>query len=94
MEINGLKVLEGRLNDLNLKDFLNPKFSELLEKELDNPVVIHLGIAVGAGEDQKLLSLAHTRREHAENNELTIKVPHEDQMDQILNVIKLFGKEE
>jgi hypothetical protein len=94
MEMNGLKVLEGRLENISLKKFLNPKFLELIEKELDDAKVIHLGIASGPSDDQNVISLAHIKSEHANDNILSIRVRKEEQMDQIISVIKLFNREE
>lgn len=92
MELNGVRVLKGRVSDLSLKDVLNPKFYELLEEELEDAKVIHLGIALGTEEDQSIISMGHSRQEDVEKGELVIEVSKEEDIDQILNVIKLFNK--
>ena len=56
--------------------------------------VIHIAFAVGNGEDQHISSLAHISAENAKNNILSIKVKKEENMDQLLDVIKAFNKED
>lgn len=94
MQIDGLKVLECQMSNLNLKKLLNPKFLELLEKEMDNVEIVHIGIISGSDENQNITSLAHIKAQHAKNDILNIKVKEETDLNKILDVIKSFDKEE
>lgn len=94
MEINGLKVLECTMPDMNLENIVKPEFLELLRNEMDNVKIIHIALASGTDEDQRLSSLAHISAEDVKNNVLSIKVKKEKEMDQIIDAIKTFNKGE
>lgn len=93
MEINGVKVLQGRLSGISLGDFINPDLLELLSKELKEAQVIHFSIAVGNEEEKRLITLAHLRPEDAENGVLTIDVAEDKDMDRIVTVLNSFQEE-
>lgn len=93
MEIDGLKVLQGRKDELNLKDFINPDFIDILEKQLGSAKIVHLGIATGPEDEESLIVLAHNRSEHVKDNIVTITVSKDEQMNQILDAIKSYKEE-
>jgi hypothetical protein len=92
MELNGIKVLEGKMPKMNLENFLKPEFVELLKNEMEDVKVIHIGLATGSKDEQHISSLAHVSSEDFKNNMLSIKVKEENELDQILDVIKSFNK--
>lgn len=94
MEINGIKVLEGKIPNMNLEDFLRPEFVELLKKEMDDVKVIHIGLATGLKDDQRIISLGHVSAEDFNNNLLDIKVRKDEELDQIIDIIKALNKED
>lgn len=93
VEINGVKVLQGRLSGINIKDFIRPDLLELLSKELKEAEVIHFSIAVGNEEEKRLITLAHLHPKDAENGTITIDVAEDKDMDRIVNVLNSLKEE-
>lgn len=93
VEINGMKVLQGRIPDVSLKEFINPKLLEQMSKRLEEPEIIQMSIIIGKDDERRLITLSHYQPKDAEDKIVTIDVAEDKDIDDFLNIIKCLKEE-
>ncbi len=82
------EIVQILLNDFNLKEIVDTNFLGLLQKELDNAKIVTIGIAVGEGEEGRIIALGHLKPDYEKDNKLIIDTRDPEDLKKIINVIK------
>ncbi|WP_042693502.1 hypothetical protein [Methanobrevibacter oralis] len=82
-----IKIKKISIENIGIKDLLNPEFLDKLESNFDDFSLITLALTIGGDKPSNLISLGHTSSDDFKNDILTINAETEANLYKFLDLL-------